>query len=221
MRLMLKIQKMLVCAMARLDDVTVMNLVKQGLEMGINPYVLLEEIRLGTDRVGELYSKGEYFLSDLIMASEIFKDVLALVNQDRVVRAITSYPTVVFGTVAEDIHDIGKNITTGIMRYNGFDICDLGVNVPGEKFVEALKLHNSRIVCLTGLITEAFDSMKNTIQMVEESGLRSQTTVIIGGLVNESVRKYTGADYWATDCTKVTELCRSILVTKKKMAQSL
>jgi len=217
---MLKIQKMLVCAMARLDETTVMNLVKQGLEMGINPYVLLEEIRLGTDRVGELYSKGEYFLSDLIMASEIFKDVLALVNQDRVVTAIASYPTVVFGTVAEDIHDIGKNITTGIMRYNGFDICDLGVNVPGNKFIEAVELHNSRVVCLTGLITEAFDSMRNTITLLEEAGLRSQTTVIIGGLVNESVRRYTGADYWATDCGKVIELCRDIFASNRRIFQS-
>ena len=211
---------MLVCAMARLDEATVMNLVKQGLELGINPYVLLEEIRLGTDRVGELYSKGEYFLSDLIMASEIFKDVLALVNQDRVVTAIASYPTVVFGTVAEDIHDIGKNITTGIMRYNGFDICDLGVNVPGNKFIEAVELHNSRVVCLTGLITEAFDSMRNTITLLEEAGLRSQTTVIIGGLVNESVKKYTGADYWATDCGKVIELCRDIFASNRRIFQS-
>lgn len=217
---MLKIQKMLVGAMARLDETMVINLVKQGLQMGINPYVLLEEIRLGTDRVGELYSKGEYFLSDLIMASEIFKDVLALVNQDRVVTAQTLYPKVIFGTVEDDIHDIGKNITTGIMRYNGFDICDLGVDVPGQKFIEAVELYNSRVVCLTGLITEAFDSMKNTIDLLEEAGLRARTTVIIGGLVNESVRKYTGANYWATDCTKVIELCRNILVTNKRIVQS-
>lgn len=218
---MLKIQKMLVGAMARLDEPMVINLVKQGLKMGINPYVLLEEIRSGTDRVGELYSKGEYFLSDLIMASEIFKDVLALVNQDRVVTAQNLYPTVIFGTVEDDIHDIGKNITTGIMRYNGFDICDLGVDVPGQKFVEAVKLHNSRVVCLTGLITDAYDSMRDTVACLEEAGLRSRTTVIIGGLVNESVRKYTGADYWATDCTKVAELCRNILVTNKRIVKSL
>jgi methanogenic corrinoid protein MtbC1 len=217
---MLKIQKMLVGAMARLDETMVLNLVKQGLQMGINPYILLEEIRAGTDRVGELYSKGEYFLSDLIMASEIFKDVLALVNQDRVVTALTLYPTVIFGTVEDDIHDIGKNITTGIMRYNGFDICDLGVDVPGQKFVEAVELYNSRVVCLTGLITEAFDSMKGTVQLMEEAGIRSRTTVIIGGLVNESVRKYTGADYWATDCGKVIELCRNIVVTNKRIVQS-
>lgn len=217
---MLKIQKMLVGAMARLDETMVINLVTQGLRMGINPYVLLEEIRAGTDRVGELYSKGEYFLSDLIMASEIFKDVLTLVNEDRDVVPRISYPTVVFGTVEDDIHDIGKNITTGIMRYNGFDICDLGVDVPKQRFIEAVDRYNSRVVCLTGLITEAFDSMKSTIDLLEEVGLRSRTTVIIGGLVNESVRKHTGADYWATDCTKVIELCRNILVTNKRIIQS-
>ncbi|MCM0759845.1 MULTISPECIES: B12-binding domain-containing protein [Sporomusa] len=214
---MLKIQKMLVGAMARLDEAMVMNLVTQGLKMGINPYVLLEEIRQGTDRVGELYSKGEYFLSDLIMASEIFKDVLALVNQDRVVTARKIYPTVIFGTVEDDIHDIGKNITTGIMQYNGFGICDLGVDVPARKFVEAVTLHNSRVVCLTGLITDAYDSMRDTVVCLEEAGLRPMTTVIIGGLVNESVRKYTGADYWATDCAKVAELCRNILVADKQI----
>lgn len=217
---MLKIQKMLVGAMARLDENMVINLVKQGLEMGVNPYILLEEIRLGTDRVGELYSKGEYFLSDLIMASEIFKDVLELVNRDRKAAPQASYPTVIFGTVENDIHDIGKNITTGIMRYNGFDICDLGVDVPGAKFVEAVKEHNSGVVCMTGLITEAFDSMKKTVGLLEEAGLRSQTIVIIGGLVNESVRKYTDADYWATDCTKVIELCRNILVNNKRIVQT-
>jgi methanogenic corrinoid protein MtbC1 len=217
---MLKIQKMLVAAMARLDETMVINLVKQGLKMGISPYVLLDEIRAGTDRVGELYSKGEYFLSDLIMASEIFKDVLTLVIKDPTVVPRALYPTIIFGTVEDDIHDIGKNITTGIMRYNGFDICDLGVDVPGAKFVEAVKQYNSQVVCLTGLITEAFESMKKTVDLLDEAGLRSQTIVIIGGLVNESVRKYTGADYWATDCTKVTELCRNILVTNKRIVQS-
>ncbi|WP_371381071.1 B12-binding domain-containing protein [Sporomusa aerivorans] len=217
---MLKTQKMLVGAMSKLDDTMVMNLVRQGLQMGISPYVLLEEIRAGIDRVGELYSKGEYFLSDLIMASEIFKDVLALVTNHQGVIAKISYPTVVFGTVENDIHDIGKNITTGILRYNGFGVCDLGVNVPGHKFVEAVKQHNSPVVCLTGLITGAYESMKKTIAMLEDAGLRSRLTVIIGGLVGESVKEYTGADYWATDCTKVVEICRKILVANRRVVQS-
>lgn len=218
---MLRVQKMLVGAMARLDDTMVLNLVKQGLQMGINPYVLLEEVRAGTERVGELYSKGEYFLSDLIMAAEIFKDVLEMVGNDQQGAASSPYPPIIFGTVEDDIHDIGKNITTGILRYSGFSVCDLGVDVPPAAFVEAVKRYNSRIICLTGLITESYDSMKKTIQLLEEAGLRGQVILIIGGLVSDVVREYTGADYWSTDCRKVLELCRTISVHNELKVESL
>ncbi|WP_425058062.1 Methionine synthase [Sporomusa carbonis] len=214
---MLKLQKMLVGAMARLDEAMVINLVKQGLKMGINPYVLLEEIRTGTKKVGELYNKGEYFLSDLIVASEIFKDVVAIVMQDGVAKVSYPFPPIIFGTVEEDIHDIGKSITIGILSYSGFEVCDLGVDVPATAFVDAVKQFDSRIICLTGLITQSYDSMKKTVQLLEEAGLRQQTIVIIGGLVNETVRKYTGADYWSTDCAQVVELCRHILFSTNEV----
>ncbi|BBB91107.1 MAG TPA: cobalamin-dependent protein [Methylomusa anaerophila] len=223
---MLKVQKMLVGAMARLDDAMVLNLVKQGLQMGINPYVLLEEVRAGTERVGELYNKGEYFLSDLIMAAEIFKDVLEMVSKvskgkNRTTPLVSPYSPVIFGTVENDIHDIGKNITIGILRYSGFSVWDLGVDVPAAAFVEAAKRCQSRIICLTGLITESYDSMKKTVQLLDEAGLRGRMTLIIGGLVNEVVRQYTGADYWSTDCRKVLELCRTISTGNEMKAQSL
>ncbi len=219
---MLRVQKMLVGAMARLDDTMVLNLVNQGLQMGINPYVLLEEVRAGTERVGELYSKGEYFLSDLIMAAEIFKDVLEIVGKDQQgTTPLSPYPPIIFGTVEDDIHDIGKNITIGILRYSGFDVCDLGVNVPPAVFVEAVERCHSQIICLTGLITESYDSMKKTIQLFNEAGLRGQVTLIIGGLVSEVVRQYTGADYWSTDCRKVLELCRTISVRNELKVELL
>jgi methanogenic corrinoid protein MtbC1 len=208
---MLKIQKMLVGAMARLDEEMVINLVRQGLQMGIHPYVLLEEIRSGMERVGELYSKGDYFLADLIMSAEIFKDVLAMVAQLQAVQPTSRYGPIIFGTVQNDIHDIGKNITIGVLQYKGFEVIDLGIDVPGHVFVDALKEANSRILCLSGLITNSYDSMKQTIHLLEKSGLRERTTVIIGGLVNEAVRKYTNADYWSTDCEEVSQLCKDIL----------
>jgi methanogenic corrinoid protein MtbC1 len=214
---MLKIQKMLVSAMAKLDETMVINLVTQGLKMGIHPYVLMEEIRAGTKKVGELYNKGDYFLSDLIMASEIFKDVLLLVMKDQITVPLYSFPPIIFGTVEDDIHDIGKNITIGIMQYSGFEIRDLGVDVPGTVFVDAVKQSQSSIICLTGLVTHAYDSMKKTIRLLEEAGLRKNTIVIIGGLVNESVRQYTGADYWSIDCAEVSELCKTILLSHSKV----
>ena len=218
---MLKIQKILVGAMARLDEEMVLSMVEQGIRMEIPAMVLLEEVRSGLTRVGELYAQGEYFLADLIMAAEIFQEVLQLVNRGQVAVPPQSSPPVIFGTVENDIHDIGKNITLGILRYKGFAVRDLGVNVPARYFVDAVALTGSPVVCLTGLITTAYDSMKRTVELLEEAGLRERTTVIIGGLVNEAVRTYTGADYWSTDCGKVSELCREIFLKKFQAQQML
>jgi methanogenic corrinoid protein MtbC1 len=208
---MLKTQKMLVGAMARLDDEMVVSLVKQGLLLGVNPHVLMEEVRSGMERVGESYIKGDYFLADLIMASEIFQTILTLIMNQHTVKPNFSFPPIIVGTVAEDIHDIGKNITIGVLRYNGFAVHDLGVDVAGSVFVEAVKQTDSRMICLIGMLTTSYDSMKKTIQLLDSSGLRPKTSVMVGGLVNEAVRIYTGADYWSNDCANVSELCKRIL----------
>ncbi|HWR37946.1 MAG TPA: cobalamin-dependent protein [Patescibacteria group bacterium] len=207
---MLKIQKILVGAMAKLDEELVLSMVEQGLKMGVPPAVLLEEVRSGLVRVGEMYAQGAYFLADFIMAAEIFREVLLAVDHGEGVEPLNPFPPIIFGTVENDIHDIGKNITMGILNYNGFAVLDLGVNVPANVFVNAVKSNGSPVVCLTGLITNAYDSMKRTVELLDEAGLRPATTIIIGGLVNEKVRKFTGADYWSTDCGKVSELCREI-----------
>ena len=218
---MLKIQKILVGAMAKLDEEQVLSMVGQGLEMGVPPSVLLEEVRSGLTRVGEMYAQGAYFLADFIMAAEIFKEVLLIVNHSGGVNAVSQFPPIIFGTVENDIHDIGKNITMGILNYNGFAVLDLGVNVPAPVFADAVKASGSPVVCLTGLITNAYDSMKRTVELLDESGLRPGTKVIIGGLVNEAVRKFTGADYWSTDCGQVSELCRELFRMRYSEQQAL
>lgn len=213
---MLKTQKFLIHAVARLDEERVLSLVKQGLDQGIHPFTLLEEARMGMERVGERYNRGTYFLADLIMAAEIFKNVLTLVLKIEGMEPKSEFPPIVFGTVEEDIHDIGKNITIGVLKGKGFQVCDLGVNVPPRVFMDALNDTGSRILCLSGLITTAYDSMKKTVNMLEKEGLRSRVIVIIGGLVNESIRRYTGADYWTTDCARGTEMCKNRLMNNAK-----
>jgi Predicted cobalamin binding protein len=208
---MLKIQKMLVSAVTRLDEDLVLNIVKQALLREFDPFVLLEDVKLGLERVGDLYLKGDYFLSDLIMAAEIFKEVAAIVRKAEPPQPQSFHSPVIFGTVQGDIHDIGKNITSEILRYSGFEVCDLGVNVPAQMFVDVARQTGSRMVCLTGLITNSYDAMKRTIHLLDETDFRGHTTVVIGGLVNEAVRRYTGADYWSTDCIKVAELCKRVL----------
>lgn len=207
----LKTNKLLTHAIARLDEETVINLVKQGLEQGIDPLTLIAEATAGMAKVGQLYSSGKYFLADLIVAGEIFQDMLSMLLKVKEVPLESSLPPVIFGTVEEDIHDIGKNITIGILKGKGFQVLDLGVDVPAHRFVEAVQQTGSSLVCLSGLITSAYDSMKKTVALLEQEGFRSKVFVMIGGLVNEDVRKYTGADYWVTDCAEGSELCAKIL----------
>ncbi|MCL6477290.1 MAG: cobalamin-dependent protein [Peptococcaceae bacterium] len=210
----LKTKKFLTHAMAKLDEDTVIHLVKKGLDQGIAPLTLIEEATAGMIRVGELYKSGHYFLADMIVAAEIFQDMLKLVLNAKTVapaQNYQNYPPIIFGTVEDDIHDIGKNITIGVLKGNGFQVHDLGVDVPAYAFVEAVQKTGSPLVCLSGLITSAYDSMKKTVNILEKEGYRPGVSVVIGGLVNEAVKKYTGADYWVTDCAAGSELCERIL----------
>lgn len=209
-------QNLLTHAMARLDEKAVLNLVRQGLEQGVDSFTLIAEATAGMTRVGELYKSGRYFLADLIVAGEIFKEMLNLVFKVKEAAPKSDLPPIVFGTVEEDIHDIGKNITIGVLKGRGLQVVDLGVDVPARVFVEAAKKTGTRIVCLSGLITSAYDSMRKTVNLLEKEGLRPGVFVLIGGLVNEAVRKYTGADFWVTDCAAGSELCERILLGKKK-----
>jgi methanogenic corrinoid protein MtbC1 len=206
-----KTQKLLVSAVARLQEDKVICLVRQGLTKGVDPFVLLEEVRLGLEKVGEQYNRGEYFLADLIIAAEIFREVQDIVLGRGDNCEAGSAPQIVFGTVEEDIHDIGKNIAISVMRSRGLRVLDLGVNVPPQEFAARLKETGAHILCLSGLITEAYESMKKTVHRLEEESLRQRTTVLIGGLVNEVICNYAGADYWFRDCTGGLEICRKIL----------
>lgn len=205
-------KKFLTHAMTKLDEEIVFNLVKQGLEQGVDSFEIIEEARAGMEKVGMLYDEGKYFLGDLIVGAEIFLEVLNLVFKSTNLEPVSNVPPIVFGTVGGDIHDIGKNITIAILKSKGYQVCDLGVDVSEGVFIEAIKKTGSQMLCLSGLITPAYDSMKKTVDLLENEGLRSQVSVVIGGLVNDEVKKYTGADYWVTDCTKVSEICNCVFL---------
>ena len=116
---------------------------------------------------------------------------------------------VVLGTVFGDIHDIGKNIVKFMLESNGFEVYDLGVNVPKEKFVEKIKEVNAKTVGLSGFLTLAYDSMKETIEEIEKEGLRERARIMIGGgQINEEVRKYVGADSYGKDAIEAVTLAK-------------
>jgi methanogenic corrinoid protein MtbC1 len=198
----------LATAMADLEESTVLKLVRQRLDAGDNPMAILASCREGMTQVGKRFETREYFISELIMAAEIFKQAMALLSSRLKTDVIGSRGKVVMGTVKGDIHDIGKDIVVSLLKAANYDVRDLGVDVPPQKVVDAVKETGATVVGLSGLLTIAFDSMKETVAALTAAGLRSKVKVMIGGgFVSETVQQYAGADAWGTDAQAAVSLC--------------
>lgn len=204
--------EMIVQLVAELDEDGVLSAVKRALDAGTDPIQIFEACRLGMVEVGKRYEAKEYFVADLMMAGEIFKQASALLSPSMRGLATQTKGSVVFGTVQGDIHDIGKDLVVALLRADGFEVIDLGVDVPPDQFVAKLKETGAKVLGLSGLITTAYDGMKNTVAALVQAGLRDQVKVIIGGgLVNAEVQAYSGADAWGKDANEAVALCNQMM----------
>jgi methanogenic corrinoid protein MtbC1 len=198
----------LATAMADLEEATVLKLVQQQLDKGKNPMAILTSCREGMVLIGKRFEAGDYWVSDLMMAGEIFKQVSGLLSSRLKTDAIGKRGKVVIGTVKGDIHDIGKDIVVSLLKAADYDVHDLGVDVDPQKVVDAVKETGATVVGLSGLLTVAFDSMKETVAALAAAGLRHKVKVMVGGgSVSEEVQYYTGADAWGTDAQSAVSLC--------------
>jgi methanogenic corrinoid protein MtbC1 len=195
-------------AISDLNEPLAIELVGKILDSGIAPLDIVEECRLGLVAVGDKYSRGDYFLGDLILSSEIFCEIMAVLSP--VLQGTKQQPVgekIVFGTVEGDIHDIGKNLAISLLRCYGFDVVDLGVDVPPDKVILALTESGAKILCLCTLLSPGFEALKRTIQLVRLIERDTHTKILIGGLVNDRVREYTGADAWVDDARQGVDIC--------------
>lgn len=198
--------------LADLKEQEVLKLVQQELDAGTAPVKIFEACREGMVLVGDRYECKEYYISDLMMASEIFKQALDILRPALQGEVTQTKGTVVLGTVKGDIHDIGKDLVRSMLEAAGFEVEDLGVDVAPERFVSALQETGATILGLSGLLTIAFDSMQATVDAVDEAGLRSQVRVMIGGgPVTEQVCEITGADAWGNNAQAAVNLCNQWL----------
>lgn len=193
--------KDLVNTLADLKEEEALRIVEEKLRAGEDPLKILSDARGGMEIVGKRFANSEYFIPDLIYSGEILKEITDLVRPKLTKAAeVKRLGKVVFGTVAGDIHDIGKDIVVFMLDVNGFEVYDLGVDVPAQKFVEKVKESGAPIVGLSGFLTLAFDSMKETIEAIKAAGLRDGVKIMIGGgQISEEIRKYTGADAFGKD----------------------
>ncbi|AFV12966.1 dimethylamine corrinoid protein 3 [Thermacetogenium phaeum DSM 12270] len=186
--------------------------VKRQLDEGVPPEKIFEELQKGMEIIGERYQAQEYYLSELIMAADIFKKAAEPLQERLKGSTGGTLGTMVLGTVAGDIHDIGKNIVGLVFSSNGFNVIDLGVDVPVQKFVEAVKEHKPQIVGLSCLLTTSFDSLKATVEALEQAGLRDGVKVLIGGgPVDESTCRYAGADAYCVDAPAGVDVAKKML----------
>jgi 5-methyltetrahydrofolate--homocysteine methyltransferase len=200
----------LVEAIADLREEEAVRIVKERLDAGEDPLKILEDGRKAMEIVGRRYADKEYFLPDLVYSGEILRRISEM-SKTRLLTA--SQPRrlgkCVIGTVAGDIHDIGKNIVVFMLDVHGFEVHDLGVDVPPQKFVKKIQETKAEIVALSGFLTLAFDSMKETIQAISDAGLRDKVKIMIGGgQIDEKVREYTQADACGTDAMSAVMLAR-------------
>jgi methanogenic corrinoid protein MtbC1 len=195
-----------------LNEPEALQFVEKTLAEGGDPMALLGEAKEGMNIVGQRFATEEYFLPDLVFSGEILKGIVKMLEphlKGKKAEKAESVGKVIIGTVAGDIHDIGKNLVVFMLDVNGFEVLDLGIDVPVRKFVDAIKETGSKVVGLSGFLTLAFDSMKDTIDAIKEAGLRDDVKIMIGGgQIDEKVRGYTGADAYGKDAMAAVQLAK-------------
>jgi methanogenic corrinoid protein MtbC1 len=200
----------LVNLIADLKESEVLELVKQRLEAKEDPMKILDDSREAMAIVGKRFADGEYFLPELVFSGELLKQISELVKP-YLTKAVETkrLGKVVIGTVAGDIHDIGLNIVDFMLDVNGFEVYNLGVDVPVDAFVKKMKETGAPILGLSGFLTPAFDAMKETVEAVETAGLRNKIKIMIGGgQMDDEVRKYAKADAYGKDAMAAVALAK-------------
>jgi len=202
--------------LADLKEEEALKLTKERLAKGDDAMKILDDSRRGMEMVGKRFASGEYFIPDLIYSGEILKEITEIVKPKLTGESKQKkLGKFLLATVAGDIHDIGKDIVGFMMDISGFEVIDLGIDVPKEKIVEAIKKDKPQIVGLSGFLTLAFDSMKETIDAIKAAGLRNNVKIMIGGgQIDEEVKKYTGADAYRPDAVAAVTLAKEWIGVK-------
>ena len=197
-------------AIASMREEEALSIARGMLDSSEDPLRILELCREAVEAVGNRFAAGEYFLPELIMAGEMLSQISDMVKPELAHAGKVEYSgKVVIGTVEDDIHDIGKNIVTFLLGVNGFEVCDLGVDVSAQKFVEAIKEFQPQVVGLSGFLTVAYDSMKKTVEAIKDAGLRDKVKIMIGGgQIDDKIREYTGADAYGRDAMTGVSLAK-------------
>jgi len=199
----------LAVAMGELDEDTVKEIL-ETVSSAADAEQAMQACQKGMDTIGKLFEEGEYFVGDLIYAGELMTDAVDVLKPYLATGEATGSKTkMILCTVKDDLHDIGKNIVRSMLEAAGFEVLDLGIDVPAADIVKAAKENKIKIVALSGVLTLAVDSMKTTVEAFKAEGLDDVKIIIGGAPVSEAACKLTGADEWAHSPQKTVATCRA------------
>ncbi len=204
----------LIKAMGDLEEEEVLSLVEGMLASGVEPLQIIELCRKGFETVGERYERREYFLSGLIVSDDIFKSVMDLLDRSKCFRPEDSQKLgkVVLGAPLGDVHDIGKEIVSTLLRYSGFEVIDLGVSVRPLEFLDGARDSGAGVVGISALITMAYEPLRETVSAFEREGLRDRVKIMLGGgAVSQRVCDFAGADAWSRDASDAVKFARRFI----------
>ncbi len=208
----------LVKLLSDLKEPEALAFVEKALGEGVDPVKIIGEAKEGMKIVGERFAKEQYFIPDLVFSGEILKRIIKILEphlKKKKGEEAKRLGKVIIGTVEGDIHDIGKDLVVFMLDVSGFEVFDLGIDVPAQKFVDTIKETGSKVVGLSGFLTLAFDSMKDTVDAIRKAGLRDQVKIMIGGgQITEEIRKYAGADAYGKDAIAGLSLAKQWLGAK-------
>ena len=188
-------------------------LTQQALDEGVPAeQVLNEGLIAGMQVVGEKFKRNEFYVPEVLIAARAMKAAMELLRPLLAQSNAATRGTVVIGTVRGDLHDIGKNLVAMMLEGGGFRVVDLGVDVAPEKFAEAVQAENAQIVGLSALLTTTMPAMKDTIEALEQAGVRDKVKVIIGGApVTQEYADEIGADGYAPDAASAVDKAKELL----------
>ena len=200
----------LIDAITEMREEDAVSITNELLDGGASPAEVLGACKDAMDVIGKRFEDGEAFIPELMLAGEMMTAITDILKPRMAEESSgEKLGKVVVGTVQGDIHDIAKDIVCFMLDLNGFEVTDLGVDVPPEKFVETVKETGAKIVGLSGFLTLAFDPMKDTVAAIKAAGLDDVKVMIGGGQIDENIREYTGADAYGRDAMAAVALAKA------------
>jgi 5-methyltetrahydrofolate--homocysteine methyltransferase len=192
------------------DAKTAVAITKEAIDENLDPLLLISGTMVpAMDEVGRLYEQEEYFVPELLLSARAMKGALQLLRPLLAERGAKPTGTVAIGTVKGDLHDIGKNLVASLLEGGGFEVIDLGADVPPEKFIEAVREKGAQIVCLSALLTVTMPSMKTTIEALRQAGVRDKVKILVGGApVTRQYAEEIGADGYGENASNAVALAR-------------